>query len=150
MKVFPAHYICSFLLAKAYTKSDIKAIQDYAGKFPYHEDVDIARREMEPEISLLFDKFSLCTDEHQLRTILKNQPTKIKFFIFERIVVALSSIDVLDKNFLLTPESLSMGESFTKFLQKIWELLLHSCEEKNLSVSQQSLKMLQSYQKNHP
>ena len=59
MKVFPAHYICSFLLAKAYTKSDIKAIQDYAGKFPSHEDVDIARREMEPEISLLFDKFSL-------------------------------------------------------------------------------------------
>lgn len=137
--------LCSLMLYKGYTKTDIKSIKAFACSFPTHQEVDTARNTFLPEMETVLMKLSECTSEHQLYTIIRNQSIPIKFFLFERLEVTISSLEDLKVKQISVSDDICIGQAFTEFLQKTWESIVRTSEEMNTSLSELSLDILQSH-----
>ncbi|MCT4507556.1 MAG: hypothetical protein N4A48_02140 [Tepidibacter sp.] len=148
-KSFPIMSVCLELLMNSFSKSDQKAIQNYASQFPTHEDVDNTRGELDSEIQLVFKKFENAEHIHQLRTILKKQPTHIKFFIFEKIAITLDFLQSKEIECIFVNEETTYGQSFSEALKTHWRILVDTSEKQAFSLSDFSLSIVQNFGHSH-
>jgi len=137
-------YACKDLLKSCYTKSDVKSIGRYASSFPTHRALDAERTRMKPKIDAVFNQLKKCVNEDQMRSILKSQPTDIKFFIFERFAVTIAFMDRYNIEGVEVESSKPVGLAFTETIERFWQIVHNSMDEFGNSLSQLSFDMIQS------
>lgn len=142
-------YISLYLLNKAYTQSDIKELQRYYDSFISVDAVEFARSQSLNDLNHVLSQLENCKSEKQMETIIKQQSTEIKYFLFERFSMVEKFTKKMNIDTIEIPKIVPIGQAYVSVLNEFWKMILQKVSLKNSSPSDFFDRLLkQSHQNN--